>query len=209
MVDRQSGHPVSYGSGLARALAYALRVHRDQRRKGSGLPYAGHLLAVTALVIEADADEAVAMAAALHDTLEDQPQRTGAEELEREFGPRVAGIVLACTDGEPGEARGRATWEERRRHHLETMGAASDDARLVMLADKLHNARSLVADLDFEGPAVWDRFNAGPARQRWYYRALLGAFRAHPPEGGERLLEEFAAAVEVIDPTPPGPAAPG
>ena len=130
-----------------------------------------HLLAVCALVLEARGDEDQAVAALLHDALEDTDLT--ADELESSFGPRVASIVEALSDT---TVRPKPPWRPRKEAHLTRLRGAPSDVLLVAVADKLHNARSLVADLERLGPQVWARFNAGPDDQLWWYRSLADVF---------------------------------
>jgi (p)ppGpp synthase/HD superfamily hydrolase len=155
------------GTRLADALGYAATVHQTQLRKSTQVPYISHLLAVCARVIEAGGDEDVAIAALLHDSIEDQGVR--APELAARFGDRVAAIVVGCTDT---DVRPKPPWRPRKEAWLARLVDAPDDVVLVAAADKLHNARSMVLDVRAHGPAVWARFHAGPDDQLWYHRAV-------------------------------------
>ncbi|MDI6696477.1 MAG: HD domain-containing protein [Anaerolineales bacterium] len=156
------------------ALQYALDVHRNQLRKGSETPYISHLLAVAALVLEDGGDEDQAIAALLHDAPEDQGGLQVLEEIRQRFGERVAGIVHGCTDTYQSP---KPPWRERKEAYLEHLIHASPEVRRVSLADKLHNARSILTDLLRSGDAVWERFNGGREGTFWYYRRLLEIFR--------------------------------
>lgn len=180
------------------ALAYAATAHRQQVRKGSGVPYVAHVLAVAALVIEFGGDEDEAIAALLHDAVEDQGGLTRLADIESRFGLRVAGIVSECS----AEAKDGAGWRARKLRYLAALDSVSPSAVLVSVADKAHNARSILTDLRRAGPPVWDRFNAPEADQRWYYRELLGAYRRRAA-GDDRigpLVDDLAATVEAIWP---------
>ena len=150
---------------LPEAVAFALDAHGGQERK-DGSPYASHLLQVCGLVLEHGGSETVALAALLHDVIED----TGveAEEIESRFGPEVAAIVTACTDSIEGEGRGRDTWERRKALYLEHLRTASSDAALVSACDKLHNLRAM-AHGDVDDAA----FNAPRERQRWFFESMV------------------------------------
>ena len=145
-------------------------------------------MAVTALVLEAGGDEDVAIAAVLHDALEDTDLT--ADELTAQFGPRVASIVEACSDT---TVQPKPPWRPRKEAFLSRLRRADDDVLLVSLADKLHNARSMVADLERLGPMVWDRFNAGADEQLWWYRSLVDVFSARRPGA---MTDELAKAVD-------------
>ena len=152
------------------------------------MPYVSHLLAVAALVLEAGADEDVAIAALLHDALEDTDLT--ADEIAAQFGARVASIVEACSDT---TVQPKPPWRPRKEAYLARLRTEDDDVLLVSLADKLHNARSMVADLEQVGPTVWSRFNAGPAEQLWWYRSLVAVFESRRPGP---MADELARAVD-------------
>ncbi|HUF90109.1 MAG TPA: HD domain-containing protein [Gemmatimonadota bacterium] len=184
------------GSRFVRAVDLAGEWHGDQRRKGTKIPYISHLLAVASLVLEARGDESLAIAALLHDSIED----VGVSQvrIEREFGSRVARIVKACSDGTPNTKRTAKNWKKRKRAYLRKLETAHRDALLVSCADKLHNARSILLDLRREGDALWNRFNQkDPAMQRWYYESLAEVFgrRIRKPKW---LPEELTRTVQEI-----------
>lgn len=175
------------------ALAWAVRLHRDQHRKGSGAPYISHLLAVTALVIEHGGDEDVAIAAVLHDAVEDQGGAETLAEIERRFGGWVAAIVDGCSDTDQTP---KPPWRERKEAFLASLPEASPEVKLVVAADKLHNSRSTLADLRSSGPSVWDMFHGGREGSLWYYRGAVDALRGGVPD---RLIRELAAVVDELD----------
>jgi (p)ppGpp synthase/HD superfamily hydrolase len=156
------------------ALAYATEVHAGQSRKGTTVPYVSHVLGVCALVLEDGGGEDEAIAALLHDAVEDGGGPPVLEEIRRRFGDRVAEIVWACSDTDETP---RPPWKERKARYVAHVRAAGPDARRVSCADKLHNARSILRDYRLEGERLWARFNAPPEEQLWYYRALVEAFR--------------------------------
>jgi (p)ppGpp synthase/HD superfamily hydrolase len=166
------------------ALAYAAELHVDQRRKGpGGIPYIGHLLGVASLVLEHGGTETQAIAALLHDAIEDRPREGCTErEISNRFGPDVLRIVQACTDSvDPNDPRDASTWKARKQQYVAHIEHMDDDAALVSLADKLHNARKIVLDLREAGERVWNRFTATKNQTLWYYRALAAAFRSRLP----------------------------
>ena len=156
------------------ALVYASQLHREQLRKGSRTPYIAHLLAVTAIVLENGADEDEAIAALLHDAMEDQGGRPTLAEIGRRFGPRVAEIVEGCSDSDTVP---KPPWRERKERYIAHLGEATPSMLLVTAADKLHNARSIAADLRRQGDAVWQLFKGGKEGTLWYYRDVLVALR--------------------------------
>jgi (p)ppGpp synthase/HD superfamily hydrolase len=171
------------------ALVYATRLHARQTRNGTAIPYVSHLLAVASLVIEAGGDEDEAIAALLHDGPEDQGGLATLADIRDRFGPAVAEIVAACSDT---FAEQKPAWQQRKRAYLEHLPEASPSARLVSCADKLHNARSILADYRQHGELLWDRFNAGRDDILWYYGELVRIFAEHGPE---RLARELALVV--------------
>jgi (p)ppGpp synthase/HD superfamily hydrolase len=195
MPDRPTTQPLPElpGERFDDAYRFAAALHREQRRKGSGVAYLAHLLAVAALVIEDGGGEDEAIAALLHDAVEDHPERTSFDEVRERFGARVAEIVAACTDT-PAEYVGgpKPAWRPRKEAFVERIRAGLP-AQRVALADKLHNARSILTDLNAIGEAVWQRFSVPREETLWYYRAVARAFR----EAGARgpMLGELERAV--------------
>ena len=163
---------VVLGARFADAVGYAATVHARQRRKDTDVPYVAHLLGVASLVLEAGGDEDLAIAALLHDSAEDHGGESRLADVERRFGGRVAGIVRACSDSLAPEGAPKQDWETRKREHLARLASADPDALVVWAADKVHNSRSLVTDLEV-GRDVLAGFHAAPDRVLWYYEANL------------------------------------
>ena len=183
-------------SRLATAFEHAREVHAGQTRKGNDVPYISHVMAVSALVLEAGGTEDEAIAALLHDTLEDggDPDRERAYITEH-FGPHVLDIVVALSDAEPRAGEEKPPWRQRKVAYIEHLAHTSDlSTLLVGLADKFHNLSATLRDLDADGDATWARFNAGPEDQLWYYVELDRAF-AGSPIAGSPLQVRYAAAV--------------
>lgn len=155
------------------SFSYALELHGRQTRKGTSIPYIAHLMSVAALVIENGGDEDLAIAALLHDAIEDQGGIETLEVIQTRFGEQVARIVFECSDA---LVTPKPPWRERKENYLAHLITVGEDTRLVSLADKLHNARSILADLEQLGQAVWERFNGGKAGTLWYYRTLADFF---------------------------------
>lgn len=174
------------------ALGYAAALHRRQIRKGAGTPYLAHLLAVSALVIEHGGDEDQAIAALLHDAVEDQGGPQTATEIERRFGGPVAEIVMACTDSVETP---KPDWRTRKERYIAAVPGKPLRALPVILADKLHNATAIRRDLAAVGPAVWTRFTGGRDGTLWYYRALASALGAAAPGPLARELDQTVATI--------------
>ncbi len=186
---------MAYSERFDQALAYASQLHRHQQRKGSGVPYISHLLAVASLVIESGGNEDEAIAALLHDAVEDQGGVPVLEDIARRFGPEVAEIVRGCTDSFVDQrAEPKAPWRDRKEQYLAHLAETNTSGRLVSCADKLHNARCLVADLRGEGATTWHRFTAGREGTLWYYRSVVDAFKAHGAPA--QLLLELCELVD-------------
>jgi (p)ppGpp synthase/HD superfamily hydrolase len=175
------------------ALTLATRLHAGQTRKGKDVPYIAHVLAVASLVLEHGGNEDEAIAALLHDTIEDQGHQVSLEEIAERFGKAVAAIVDGCTDARTFP---KPPWRERKEAYLAHLQYASASERLVSAADKLHNARAILADYRALGEAVWERFNGGKDGTLWYYRALVETLQSCGPT---RLVEELTRAVSEIE----------
>jgi (p)ppGpp synthase/HD superfamily hydrolase len=171
------------------ALAFAVDLHREQPRKGTGVPYVSHLLSVAALVLEHGGTEDQAIAALLHDAVEDQGGRPTAERIRERFGDLVAEIVEGCTDTDVSP---KPPWRLRKEAYVARVRNEPAHVRLVSAADKLHNARTMVTDLRIYGPALWERFNAGRDETLWYLESLVDAFRE---AGTTPVVEELARTV--------------
>jgi len=173
------------------ALTFAVQRHADQKRKGSGVPYAAHLLAVTALVLEYGGSEDQAIGALLHDMVEDQ--RGSLEEIRQQFGDSVAEIVEGCSDTDEDP---KPPWQPRKEAFLSRLPVLSPSVRLVVAADKLHNAQTIVKDYREIGEALWPRFTGGRDGTLWYYRAVADALRGTEPAALVRELDETVCRIE-------------
>lgn len=192
-------HPaVKLTSRFDDAFLYAHQVHGDHRRKGTGVPFIAHVMSVAALVLEHGGDEDQAIAALLHDAVEDHPQggRTSAEIRER-FGERVHRMVLALTDSDPDAENetAKGEWQARKEAYLAQLAAAPAEVLLVAAADKVHNARTVLDDYRADGDALWARFSAGKAQQRWYYGALVEMLQGARDRAPAKLVEELSRTV--------------
>lgn len=184
--------PTKLGPKLQRAFRYAAKWHAGQARKGTAVPYLSHLMAVSSLVLEAGGDEEMAIAALLHDVVEDCGGMPRLREVRKMFGRRVARIVEGCTDCfvEP-----KPDWVERKRGYLEEVKHADAETRLVSASDKLHNVRTILADYRKDGEAIWVRFNGKKEGTLWYYRALSDEYSRTP----NRITRELAIAVAQLE----------
>ncbi len=187
------------------ALGLASSLHRNQRRKGTDIPYVSHLLAVAAIALEMGADEDQAIAALLHDAVEDQGGPDTLKEIERRFGKRVAAIVDGCSDADTFL---KPPWKARKLSYLDGMVEKHHDTLVVSLADKIHNARAILHDLEIHGEAVWARFRGGRDGSLWYYSELVEKFETLLPGHFSRQFAEIVKQlheVRVLAPVPEEP----
>jgi len=176
------------------ALVYATQLHSKQIRKGSGVPYVSHLLGVCSLALEYGANENEAIAALLHDAVEDQGGLPRLEEIRAKFGDEVADIVLGCSDS---DTEPKPPWQQRKENYIAHLQKASPSVLLVSACDKLYNARSILADYRNIGDELWWRFKGGRQGSLWYYRQLVLAFRklSAPPH----LIDELELVVSELE----------
>lgn len=181
------------GDEFAEAMSYAAKLHATQTRKGGGIPYFGHLMSVSALVIEAGGSQTQAIAGLLHDAVEDQGGKPTLDEIESRFGSAVAKIVSECSDTDEVP---KPPWHDRKERYIAHLRGASSDAVLVSLADKVDNARAILRDLRLHGDRLWQRFNVkNPQQHLWYYRSLLEVFEERIDSW---LVDELRYTVEQI-----------
>lgn len=161
---------------IAKALALAVEAHHGQSRKGTKIPYVSHPMAVASIALEYGADEDQAIAALLHDVIEDGGEKY-IQIIEAQFGRRVLELVQGCTDGVPDKNGIKpVAWKQRKEAYIAHLKEVSDDVLLVSGSDKLHNARAILHDLQTIGTSVFDRFKAGKEETLWYYSSLSEVF---------------------------------
>lgn len=177
------------------ALVLACQLHRRQTRKASATPYVSHLLAVASLVLEHGGDEDEAIAALLHDAIEDQGGSAARELIGRQFGPSVAAIVEGCTDA---DLVPKPPWRARKEAHLARLAEASPSVRLVAAADKVHNGRCILRDHARAGETVWRRFSAPKADVQWYYAAAATVLRPPLAMHFGPLIDELAEIARLL-----------
>ncbi len=174
------------------AIQFASAAHAGQYRKGTRIPYLIHPLRVAAILLEAGCPEDLAVAAVLHDTVEDC--FVTLDQIRRLFGSRIAELVAGAS--EPDKT---LPWERRKQHTIDFLQTAGDDQLLVCLADKLDNIRSIREDLALHGELAWLPFRRGRDKQRWYYESLSSVFTERCTQGiGARLASIFAAEVRAV-----------
>jgi GTP pyrophosphokinase len=175
------------------AMAYAVEIHAGQTRKGSSTPYVSHPMAVCSLVLEDGGSEDEAIAALLHDAVEDGGGPPVLDEIRRRFGEKVAGIVWDCSDTDEVP---KPPWLERKRKHIAHIREVGAEARRVACADKLHNARSILFDYQVVGEELWTRFTGTREQVLWYFRSLVETFRE---TGAGPMSDELDRVVSEIE----------
>jgi (p)ppGpp synthase/HD superfamily hydrolase len=187
---RESG---KIGARFEKAFLFAANKHSTQTRKASSIPYIAHLMGAASLVLEAGGDEDLAIAALLHDVVEDCGGVPMLKQVERKFGKRVARVVDGCTDayGDP-----KPPWKQRKDAYIARLKNENADTRLVSAADKLNNIRSIISDYRSIGESVWSRFNGGREGTLWYYRTLRDEFLRDKPN---RITCDFDLAVQELE----------
>ena len=175
------------------ALIYATKLHSNQVRKGSNVPYISHLLGVTALVLEDGGSEEEAIAALLHDAIEDRGGDKIRQEIKAKFGELVAEIVEDCTESDTDP---KPAWKERKLATIKKFREVSPQVRRVILADKLHNARSILGDWYRIGDAIWERFKTGKVGTLWYFRSIVEVDREL---GSSYLGEELTRVIAELE----------
>lgn len=209
MSDDKQTEARHLSSKFEEAFQLAFDLHQrkgKQGRKGKDTPYVSHLMAVAALVLEFGGTEEEAIAALLHDAVEDQGGRKTLHLIEERFGPEVARIVADCSDceGEPKPA-----WRERKKKYIAHLPHVSPSTRIVSLADKIHNAGTILRDLRQHGAKTFERFNGKRDGTLWYYDALARTFLEQKPDEMAkeltRIVEELYSAANQPRPKHPRP----
>jgi GTP pyrophosphokinase len=185
--------PAKLGVRFRRAFLFAADKHAGQTRKASTVPYIAHLMGVASLVLEFGGDEDLAIAALLHDVVEDCGGAPMLAEVRRRFGSRVAKVVDGCTDSDTSP---KPPWRERKETYIRHLKSADEETRMVSAADKLNNVRSILSDYREVGESIWARFNGGREGTLWYYRVLLEEFLRGKPN---RLIRELELAVRELE----------
>ena len=184
------------------ALSFAHETHITQVRKDTTIPYISHLISVAGLVLESGGDEDLAIAALLHDAVEDAEDMSGEEMSDRiraKFGDRVADIVDGCSDAKSSPGGSKPPWRSRKEAYLEHLRSASNDVLRVSIADKVHNARSIATDQDRFGEALWERFSSSSEESHWYYTSLRDIYKERISDS--YLIKELDIAIARIWPT--------
>lgn len=177
------------------ALTFTSNLHRQQKRKGSNVPYLSHLLGVCSLVLEYGGDEDCAIAALLHDAIEDQGGTATRDKILSIFGEKVTRVVEECTDAYEVP---KPPWQERKEAYIAHIPKMSSEGALVSAADKLYNANSIIRDYRLIGEEIWERFQGKKEGTLWYYRALRDAFRQREITPIVEELTQVVARLEAL-----------
>lgn len=177
------------------AVKFARKAHKKQARKGTEIPYMSHLLGVASIVLEMEGSEDEAIAALLHDVVEDCGGRPMLERVREEFGDDVARIVWANSDT---DQKPKPPWRQRKQAYLDSLPEKQRDELLISLADKLHNARATLLEYRRIGDEIWPRFKEGRESQLWYYDELVRNFEARADDLGPACaskLDDFRRTI--------------
>ena len=187
---------------LERALRFAAQAHAHQTRKGSRVPYVEHLFGVAMVLDRLGFDEEVVIAGLLHDAVEDAG--VSLEDIESRFGPRVKELVNHCTEVKHDAQKAIRPWIDRKTDHMQQVADAPNEAKAVILADKLHNLSAIAVDLK-DGVNIWSLFNAERDQVLGYYASMIEIC----DQGGPKLarlaaecrviLEKIAYGTPVVD----------
>jgi (p)ppGpp synthase/HD superfamily hydrolase len=184
---------IKLGPRFLQAFVFAAEQHKGQTRKASTIPYIAHLMGVASLVLEAGGDEDLAIAALLHDVVEDCGGAYMLREVRRWWGSRVAKVVDGCTDA---DTEPKPPWRERKEKYIARLKKENADTRLVSAADKLNNVRSILSDYRAVGESVWSRFHGGREGTLWYYRTLRDVFLRYKKN---RITVDLELAVNELE----------
>ena len=179
---------------IQKAIIFATLKHRNQKRKGTDIPYIVHPMEVMQILTDLRCRENIIIAGILHDTLEDT--ETSPEEISKEFGPDILKIVQSESEDKS------KTWKERKQNTINHLKSESAESKIVCFADKFSNIRSMMRDKEHIGERLWQRFNADKADICWYYRSIAAALRNTRTEGlwnAEKFAELFKEFEETID----------
>ena len=192
-MSAEEPRPSRLSNRFDEAFLYAHDAHRNQVRKKTERPYISHLMGVASLVLQYGGDEEQAIAALLHDVVEDCGGAPRLAEIRKQFGERVARIVDGCTDSDVSP---KPPWRERKQRYLERVRGEPEEVLLVSAADKLYNMREILMDLREHGPGVWERFSGRREGSLGYYRELIEVFRGRTPRGLVAELDRTVTELE-------------
>ncbi|PIR85299.1 phosphohydrolase [Candidatus Kaiserbacteria bacterium CG10_big_fil_rev_8_21_14_0_10_45_20] len=177
---------------IDKAARISAIAHRNQVRKQEDVPYIMHPVAVALSLAQHNFSDEVVAAALVHDVLEDTdfPE----SELRAQLGDEVMRIVHAVSNDDS------LSWEEKKAKYVEIVRKGGESVWAVAIADKIHNAKDLIASAEKQGSAIWNNFNRGKEKKVWFEELVLAMFRE---EGWQHsLVEEYATLIERIKAIP-------
>lgn len=182
---------------IEQAIIFAANAHREQVRKSTTIPYITHPFTVGMLLKDAKCADEVIAAGILHDTLEDTP--TTYKKLAEQFGTHVANLVRSASENDKS-----LPWEARKQHTIDQLMDSDLESIQVITADKLHNLKSIQADLELYGDDIWNRFNRGKREQHWYYASIVKALKPRKKEFKlipelEKVVKEIFGSLEIFN----------
>jgi (p)ppGpp synthase/HD superfamily hydrolase len=173
------------------AKQFAIKAHEGQHRKNAEEPYITHPIRVAAQLENADFSDELVCAGYLHDVVEDTIYNI--EDIEKEFGPEVARLVAAHTEDKS------KSWQARKQHTIDTFKTADKDVKYLIVADKLDNLQDLEQSLQQQGAVVWEKFNAGKNKQKWYNESIAAhMYDGLDTEDTPNYFQTFAETVERV-----------
>lgn len=179
------------------ALLLMFELHSKQKRKGTTIPYVSHLLAVTTTVLENGSSEDEAIAALLHDAAEDAGGTETLTLIKERFGDRVSEIIEHCSDTLEAD---KPPWQPRKEAYLTSLATVNDSSILIVsIADKLHNAKSILKDYKAVGTKLWSRFSATEQQIIWYYQSLLSIYQSKSQLCPGQLIEELQQTINELE----------
>lgn len=161
---------------LDRAIVFAVQAHAGTERRGKGFPYIVHPMEAVEIVATMTPDQELLAAAALHDTVEDTDVTV--EQIRAEFGDRIASLVASESDTPVQGVSQEESWHIRKQAAIDRLAAASHDAKIVALGDKLSNMRAIARDYAMQGDDLWNLFRVKDRKDHeWHYRGLAASLR--------------------------------
>ena len=179
---------------LDKAIIFAVKAHANTERRGKGFPYIVHPMEAVEIVATMTTDQELLAAAALHDVVEDTDVTV--DEIRKEFGDRIAKLVDAESDKFEAGKTEEESWHERKQAAIDRLAAATHDAKIVALGDKLSNMRAIARDYQDIGDKLWERFHAkDPKDHEWHYRGLASALKELD---NTYAYKEFATLIDTV-----------
>ena len=195
--------PSYYGEKMdkiTKAFELAYKAHKKQKRKGTNIPYIIHPLEVAIILMKNNASEDLVAAGLLHDVVEDTPVTL--QEIEKEFGKKIAQLVRGATEPEKLAKKKmdeKKTWKQRKLHTIEFIRNADREMKMLSCGDKLSNIRSMIYDYNLIGDKLWERFNVSKEQQAWYYNFMLRSFSFGKDSiAGLQMFKDFKECVKLI-----------